>query len=113
MVHYSKVINGLSVFIDRELTLKMQGTMKGWIFGSLADYALNNKPESVYRAFEAIPMVKAIGIIDGDFMDVDGYIEKLRKQAQRGDAKLSIPFFGDVNFSTADVENLYRYIKEA
>ena len=112
MVHYTKVINGLAVFIDREIVAKMQGKMQGWVLGGIAGLALA-KTENIYRNIESNPMVKALGIIDGDNVDIDTLYEQFRKQAQRGSATLELPFIGGVTFNAADVENLYRYIKEA
>lgn len=112
MIHYTKVVQGLMDYADAEILSKLGGSLKSWMIGVVLDL-IGGSAESVYRAIQNIPMIDALGVIDGENVDVDRLYALLRRRAQNGPATENIRFIGPITFTTADVDALYRYIKGA
>lgn len=110
MLHYSKVIQGIANYIDAEIVSKLSGSLKGWFVGALAGVAVA-RAELVYKNLKNSPIAAVFGLVEGENVDVDIFINELRKQAQKGTATATIPMIGPITFTSADVDALYRYIK--
>lgn len=109
MVSLAQVQQGLSRYVENELTSKMTGAQK-WIFGVGAELYLANI-SSIYNKLKVHPMVDALGIIDKqDQIDIDKLYNALLHQADLGAMTVDIPMAGSFTFNRNDVENLYRYI---
>ena len=111
MVHYSKVLSGVAAYIDRELISQMGGSVKGWIAGAAAALMLERGKQAALEAMRA-PMLKEMGLVDGEDVDVDAIYSALLEQARKGSATATLPLIGPVTFKESDVEALYRYITE-
>lgn len=111
MVHYTKVLSGLAAYIDHELISQMGGSVKGWIAGAAAALMLERGKQSALEAMRA-PMLKELGLIDGENVDVDAIYSALLEQARKGSATATLPLIGPVTFKESDVEALYRYITQ-
>lgn len=111
MVHYSKVLSGVAAYIDRELISQMGGSVKGWIAGAAAALMLERGKQAALEAMRA-PMLKELGLIDGENVDVDAIYSALLEQARKGSATATLPLIGPVTFRESDVEALYRYITQ-
>lgn len=112
MIHKSKVINGVVAYVDNEITAKMAGGWKAWVIGGAAGLAAA-KADTLLEQLAQNPAIQALGIIEGENIDVDAICGELRKQARKGTATVNIPLVGAVTFGESDVESLYRYIKGA
>lgn len=112
MMHYTRVIQGLTAYLDAEIISKLHGSLKAWMIGAILE-AIGDSAENVYRQIQSIPLIDALNIIDGENVDVDRAYALLRKQAQRGPATEKIPLLGPITFSIADVDALFRHIKGA
>lgn len=112
MTHYTRVIQGIKAYADAELLSKMSGSIKGWILGAALEI-IGSSAEGVFRMAQGLPFVTGLGLIDGENIDVDRLYGALRKAAQCGPATVDIRFIGPITFSAADVDALYRHIKEA
>lgn len=112
MVHKSKVLVGLANYVDAEIVGKMTGSWKAWVIGGATGLAVS-RADALIGQLAGNPVVRALGIIDGENIDVDAIYAELLKQAQKGSATVTLPAIGSVTFSAADVESLYRHIKEA
>lgn len=111
MVTLQQVQHGLSQFVSNELTSKMTGAQK-WIFGAGAELYIGNIA-SIFDKLKAHPMVSALGVIDEqDQIDIDKLYQVVLKQADQSPMTIDIPMVGAFTFGRADVEALYRYIKE-
>lgn len=111
MVHYTKVLSGLAAYIDHELISQMGGSVKGWIAGAAAALMLERGKQAALEAMRA-PMLKELGLIDGEDVDVDAIYSALLEQARKGSATATLPLIGPVTFKESDVEALYRYITQ-
>lgn len=109
MVHYTRVLKGLTDYIDKELIGQMCGSLKGWIAGAVVALIMERGREITGELIKN-PMVKALGLADGENIDVDALYRALIEQARKGAATVSIPLLGPVTFRESDVEALYRYI---
>lgn len=109
MVHKSKVLNGIAAYIDDEIIPKMAGSWKAWVFGSAAGIAVSRADGIISEAANH-PAIKALGLIEGENIDIDTIYTELRKQAQKGTATVDLPIFGPITFNVNDVESLYRHI---
>lgn len=109
MIHYSRVIQGIANYVDAELVGKLSGSWKAWLLGGMAGIAMN-RAEQMFNSIRDNPIAAALGLVDGENVNVDILFGELRKQAQRGTATATLPIIGPVTFTSADVDALYRYI---
>lgn len=109
MIHYSRVMQGIASYIDQELVGKLTGSWKAWLLGSMAGIAVSNA-ERLYMQYKDMPVLAALGLVDGENINIEAVYAELRKQAQRGTATVSLPIVGAATFGVADVDALYRYI---
>ena len=110
MLHYTKVIQGIANYIDAELVGKLAGSWKAWLLGGMAVIAMT-RAEQIFQGIKYNPAMAALGLVDGENVNVDILFSELRKQAQKGTATATLPVIGPVTFTAADVDALYRYIK--
>lgn len=108
MYNYDKVMNGIASFIDEEIVSKMHD-WRGWVVGSALGLSLS-KFENIFNTLKDNEFVKMLGIIEGNNVDVDSIYKELKRQAAKGDVKISIPMIGDIKLSERDVDSLYGYI---
>lgn len=109
MVHKSKVLRGLGNYVDAEIVSKLTGSWKAWIVGGFAGLAAN-RADALIGQLAGNPVVIALGLIDGENIDVDAIYAELLKQAQKSSMTLDMPVIGPITFGVADVESLYRHI---
>lgn len=112
MVHKSKVLRGIAAYIDDEIVSKLTGSWKAWAVGGLAGIAVS-RGDALITQCAGNPIVKALGVIDGENIDVDIIISELRKQAQKGTATIDVPIIGPITFGAADIDSLHRHIMQA
>lgn len=110
MIHYSRVLNGILTYIQTEMAAKLAGSWKAWALNILAGMA-STKAEAVVRKLGGHPVVKALGLIEGENVNVDALMGELRKQAQNSTATIDIPLVGAYTVGIADVDALDRYIR--
>lgn len=110
MIHYSRVVNGLMLFVENELASKLAGSWKAWALKVAAGMAMT-KAEPLFRLIASNPVAIALGAVDGENVNVDAIIGELRKQAQQGTATIDIPMIGPFTVGLADVDALNRYIR--
>ena len=112
MVHINKVKNGIVKFLDAEVVNKLPG-WKSWVFGAGAILILS-KADTVIERVREHPMVKAMGIVDGDMVDIESVYAAFKKQAQTvGSVDISIPVIGDLRMGASDIDRLYNFIMES
>jgi hypothetical protein len=110
MMHYTQVVRGLMAYADAEILSKLNGSLKAWMIGGVLEL-LGGSAERMFRQIQSMPMIDALGVIDGENVDADRLYAILRKQAQRGPATENIRFIGPITFTVSDVDELYRHIK--
>lgn len=112
MVHKSKVLYGIAAFIDDEIVAKLAGSWKAWAVGGLAGLAVSRADALIVQLAQN-PVVQALGLIEGENVDVEAIVKELRKQASKSTATIDVPLIGPVTFGVADVDSLYRHIMSA
>lgn len=112
MVHKSKVIHGVTSYIDAEIVSKLHGSWKAWAIGGLTGIVMS-RADGLMSTLAQHPIAKALNIVDGENIDVDLLYEELKKQAQKGSITVDVPLIGPVTFGESDVDNLRRHIMEA
>lgn len=111
MMHYTRVLAGITGFIDAELVSKMSGSINGWLLGAAAGIMARSAQDLVHKLAEN-PLVQSLGIVKGEEIDVETIYDELIKQARKGSATINIPLMGAVTFNAADVESLWRHIQQ-
>ena len=112
MVTYNQVVNGMSRYIDQEITNKMQGLSR-WAIGATSGIALSSRGTNIFNALKANPVIKMLEVIDeNDMIDIDIIYTEIRKQAEKGSATIEIPMIGSITLTKDDVDKLYHLIKE-
>lgn len=110
MIHYSRVVQGILVYIQNEMAAKLAGSWKAWALNILAGMA-STKAEPLMRELGKNNVVKMLGLIEGENINVDALMGELRKQAQNSTATFNIPMIGAYTVGVADVDALDRYIR--
>lgn len=111
MYEYTKVLNGITTYIDREIVDKISGWQK-WVVGSGIGIAMSNST-NVFNELKKNQFVKMLGVIDkDDKIDVEKIYKELKKQARKGAITFDVPLIGTMTLNEQDVDKLYQYIKE-
>ena len=112
MVHKSKVLTGIAGYVDDEIVSKMAGSWKAWLIGGAAGIA-TARAGKLIDELSKNPMVTALGLVEGENIDVEAIYAELLKQARKGSATVDLPIVGPITFGVGDVESLYRHIMGA
>ena len=112
MEHVSKIASGIVAYADSELIPRVNGSLRAWGIGAAVALACD-KMQLIVRQMGEIPTVKSMGLIDGEMVDVDAVYHAIKPYADKQTATISIPFVGNITFTTGDVDILYRLIKQA
>lgn len=112
MVHYKKVIQGVTQYIDDEFISRFSGSWKAWLLGTATALAAA-RMDNIFKALHDNAALKALGLVDGENIDADAVLAELKRQAQKGTATVSLPVLGAVTFGPEDVDALYRNIMSA
>lgn len=110
MLHYSRVIQGIANYIEAEIVSKLAGSWKAWAFGGMAGIALS-RADQLFQTIKNNPAMAALGLVEGENVNVDLLYSELKKQAQKGTATATLPIIGAVTFGPSDVDALFRYIR--
>lgn len=109
MVAYTKLINGLSKYVDEEIVNKLTGYQK-WVIGAGAGIMLN-KATNVFNGIKNNPLIKSMEIInEKDEIDIELIYRELKKQAQKGAVTVEVPMAGALTLNEQDVDKLYSMI---
>lgn len=115
MVHKSSLIPGLSKFIDESVLAHYAPTsMKRIVMaGAVSLYLKQN--EGLVDSLTNSSLFTGLGVVNNNGMiDLDPIRDTLKTEIQKvGFMRLTIPLVGDIDFTTEDVDALYRYIVEA
>jgi hypothetical protein len=109
LVHYTKVINGLIKYIDADILAQMNGSLGAWGAGIIIGL-IAKRAEQVYHTLANNALVKTLGVVDGEMIDIESIYAEALKAAQKGSATATLPVIGPITFKTADVESVYRHI---
>lgn len=110
MIHYTRVIQALAVYIQNEMAGKLAGSWKAWMLNVFAGI-VQGKADQLFQTVAKHPMVLALGLVDGENVNVDAIMPELRKQAQQSTATIQIPVLGAYTVGVSDVDALDRYIR--
>lgn len=111
MVDFDKVMRGIEHYLDQEILSKM-GWQK-WVIGTAAELYVMNARE-IYNSLKENDLVKMLGIIKDDMIDLDMMHDSLRKQAAKGPVSLDLPLgMGKLTLNERDVDLLYQHIINA
>lgn len=110
MIPYTKVINGITKYIDEEIVNKLNGYQK-WIVGAGAGIMLN-KSTNIFNNLKNNVMIKNMELInENDEIDIETIYQEIKKQAQKSAVTVDIPLAGTLTLNEQDVDKLYGLIK--
>ena len=109
MVPYTKIINGITRYIDEEVVNKLTGAPR-WIIGAGAGIMMS-KATNVFNELENNTLIKSMSLInEKDEVDIELIYKELKKQAQKSPMTLNIPMAGALTLNEQDVDKLYNMI---
>lgn len=115
MIHKSSLLPGVSKFIDENILSHYAPTSMKRILmaGGVSLYLKQN--EGMVDSLTSNPLFASLGVVNGSGMiDIDTIRDTLKNEVNKaGFMRISIPIIGDVDFTTEDIDALYRYIQEA
>ena len=110
MYEYSKVLNGVTKYIDTEIVDKITGWKK-WVIGSGVGIALSNATD-VFNQIKNNDFVKMLNVIDkDDKINVEKIYKEMKKQAKKGAITFNVPMIGALTLNEQDVDKIYELIK--
>lgn len=114
MVAIDKVEAGIARYIDRELIPQLPcDGLKGFGIGVAASLLLQ-KLGVILRQYAGNPMLKTLEIVNDDGMvDIEVLHEAIRRNVQENGLAIDLPLVGGIKLYKADVDTIYRMIKEA
>lgn len=112
MVHKSSLIPAFSKFIDENILSHYPATSMKRILmaGGISLYMKQN--EGIIDTIANNPLFAGLGVVTEDgLVDIDKLKDTLKCEINKaGFMRLSIPLIGDIDFTTEDVDTLYRNI---
>ena len=115
MVHKSSLIPGISKFIDENVLAHYPATsMKRVIMAGAVSLFLKQN-EGIVDSLTSNPLFGGLGVVHEDGMiDIEPVRDALKTELNKaGFMRLSIPMFGDIDFTSEDIDALYRFIVDA
>lgn len=115
MVHKSSVLPGLSKFIDESILSHYPATSMKRILMAGAVSLYLKKNEGIVDTLTSNPLFNGIGVVhDNGMVDLEPLRDTLKSEINKvGFMRLTLPMVGDIDFTTEDVDSLYKYIMEA
>jgi hypothetical protein len=112
MVHKTSIIPGLTKFIDNVILSHYSPTSMKRILaaGGISLYLKNN--QSMIDDLANNPLVSGLGIVTEDGrVDLDAMRDVIKTEINKaGFMRVNVPIIGDVDFTSDDIDSLYRYI---
>lgn len=105
----TKIQNGIARYIDTEILPHIDGWQR-WALGVAATVKLAEIPAMLDSLK---PILPAAFREDGN-IDIDMLYREFARQADKGSITMNIPMLNNqLTLNRADVDTIYRYIKEA
>jgi hypothetical protein len=115
MVHKSSLLPGVSKFIDENILAHYPATSMKRILmaGAVSLYLKQN--EGIVDTLTSNPLLAGLGVVhENGMIDIDTVRDTLKSEVNKaGFMRLSLPMIGDIDFTTEDVDALYRFIQES
>ena len=115
MVQKCSLIPGISKFIDENVLAQYPAnSMKRILMaGAVSLYLKQN--EGVVESMISNPLLTGLGVVkDNGLIDIDPVRDVLKSEINKaGFMRVSIPLVGDIDFTSEDVDALYKSIVEA
>lgn len=115
MVHKSSLIPGFSRFIDESVLAHYSPTsMKRIIMaGAVSLYIKRN--EGIVDTLTSNPLFAGLGVVeDAGMINIDPIRDVLKSEINKaGFMRVTVPMVGDIDFTSEDIDALYKYIVEA
>ena len=115
MIHKSSLLPGVSKFIDENILAHYPPTSMKRILmaGAISLYLKQN--EGMIDSLTSNPLFTSLGVVkDSGMIDIETVRDTLRNEINKaGFMRLTLPIVGDVDFTTEDVDALYKFIVEA
>ena len=110
MYEYSKVLNGITKYIDTEIVDKIDGWQK-WVIGSGIGIALSNST-NLFNQLKDNEIVKMLGIINEENkIDIEKIYKEFKNQAKKGSISFEVPLVGTLTLNEQDVDKIYDFIR--
>lgn len=110
MYEYSKVLNGITKYIDTEIVDKIEGWQK-WVIGSGIGIALSNST-NLFNQLKDNEIVKMLGIINEENkIDIEKIYKEFKNQAKKGSVSFEVPLVGTLTLNEQDVDKIYDFIR--
>ena len=113
MVSIESIERGLARYIDQELmpSIKADG-IKGFAIGTAAAL-LVKRSGGILREYAKSPMLQQMGLVTADgAVDLDALRDAVRDNFPAGGLLVELPMGISIRINTADVDSLYRFIRE-
>jgi hypothetical protein len=114
-VHKSSLIPGISKFIDESVLSHYPPTSMKRILMAGAVSLYLKQSEGMVDSLSSNPIFTSLGITsEGGMIDLDVIRDALKKEIKKaGFVRITVPFIGDIDFTSDDVDTLYKLIAEA
>ena len=110
MVDINTIKKSLAIYLETEMLEKING-WQAWVVGGMASIALE-KWADIFNAIKTNPLLLTMEIVKDEKVDIDLLYRNFLPQAKKQAISFNLPIVGKTTFNDADIEKLYRIIKE-
>jgi hypothetical protein len=112
MTELNRVTNGISKYLDTDITPKLSGWQK-WAFSAAATAYLAHAPAIVSKA-RGIKALEPLQLFDdNNSIDIEKIYKYIRPAAEKDSAVIDIPIIGRLTLNVNDVDRIYSCIMQS
>ena len=104
MITLEKLKKGLSAYLDDEVIPNLPG-WRQFVFGGAAALLISNLDRWMQH-----PVVAALGIVNGNMVDIDSAYKEIRKRVN-APFSVNVPGIGEMKFMPEDIDRLYQRLR--
>jgi hypothetical protein len=109
-VKFERVLDGLNRYIDSEIYCNLNDFQE--FMARIVVGRVNSSADNIKNILMSNGFAKTLCIIDSDGMvDIDKLMQEIRHEIERkGSVEFTVPMFGKMKFTAADVDLLHNMI---
>ena len=111
MIKITRLEVGIAEYMDNEIFSQVNTDSQVKKYGiSVVSACAIKMISSTIKKVESNPIIGALGVLDGDEIDIEFFIETMKEKMPESGIKVQIPAIGTVTFNKYDIDLLESYI---
>lgn len=109
MVHYTRIVEGMAQYLERDIAPHFAGGPGNWIAKGAAGLG-RELAGNLFRAALNHPLMQIPGMVEGENINLELLYKVLLPIAREEPATIKVPVLGPVTLKGEDIEAIHRYI---